>query len=60
MITLQYNSDNIDDNANYEHIPYLSYYQIFTVAAERVVPIQYPIEPFKHTTMDKLLQAGPN
>ena len=52
------NTDTDPANAN-EHILCPSNHLIFT-AAERVVPIQYPIKIYKQTAMYKLLDAEHN
>merc|ERR1712161_93950 len=60
--TTKSNNNNNDDNpvkADDNHIPGQSDHLLFT-AAERVVPIRYPIKITKPTTMDKLLEAEHN
>ena len=63
LITTESNSNNNtnDDPTNTnKHIPGPSKHLLFT-ATEKVVPIQYPIDPYKYTAeLDKLLHVEHN
>ena len=56
------NNDDDDDDPTYaDTIQILDpFNHLISIAAEKVVPIQYPIEPNKYAEMNKLLYAEHN